>query len=202
MGKAIWIVGGLAVLAILIGLMAYSTYSSLVSKQVDGERAIGDINAQFQRRANLLPNMMKSAEASMKFQEKLIVGYAEAREGLKQANESYQKALQDPKNPESAAIASQALTQAKESWLVINARTESVPQANLDQITELNNEMASLENVIAGKWQNYNAIASGYNKMLRIPPSSWFASFWGFKEMKFFEAQKGAEKIPEMKLNV
>ncbi len=202
MEKTIWIVlGAIAVLAIF-GLMAYGTYSSLVSKQVDAEKAIGDLHTEFQRRADLLPNMMKSAEASMKFQKELIVGYAEAREGLRQANDKYQEALKNPKNPDSAALAMKALGDAKASWLVINARTESVPQANLDQITQLNNEMAALENVIAKKRQDYNTVVSGYNKMVRIPPSSWFASFWDFKEMKFFEAQQGAEKMPEMKLNI
>lgn len=202
MGKLIWAVIGIVAVLGIIGLMAYRTFSSLTSQQVDGERAIGDLHTEFQRRADLLPNMMKSAEASMKFQKSLIVGYAEAREGLKQANDKYQEALKDSKNPESAAMAMQALSDAKESWLVINARTESVPQANLDQITQLNNEMAALENVIAKKRQDYNAIAAGYNKMLRIPPSSWFAGFWDFKEMKFFEASKGAEKMPEMKLDI
>ena len=200
--KKYYIIGALIFFSAMIGLTAWGTYNNLVSKQVEANQAIGDLNTELQRRFDLIPNMIKTAEASMKFQTNLVTGYAEAREGLSKSNKDYQDAIKNSSNIDTAK-AMQSLDTAKANWaIIVNSRTESVPQAQLDQISELNNEMSALENVIAYKRQKYNAVVGEYNKIVVRFPSSSFASYWRFTQMKFFEAQKGAEKMPVVNFNI
>jgi LemA protein len=190
-------------LCAIAGLYNWTTYNSFVSKQVDAAQATSDLSTEFQRRGDLIPNMMKSAEASFKFQIKLTTGYAEAREGLSAANQTYQEAIKHPNDTASVNKAIQALDDAKQSWnVIVSSRSESVPQANLDQISELNNEMAALENVIAKKRQDYNKVVGDYNRMIMTFPSSWVASRYGFTEMEFFKAQPGTENAPIVNINI
>lgn len=203
------ILGILAVVALFGGifaLIAYSTYSSLVSQQVDVDKSWSDVGTQYQRRADVIPRMVKIAEASMKFQTKLTIEYAQARKGLDVAGQMYRDAIANAKTPEdiekAEAMWKDAQAQMNSVQFMINAVSESVPQANLEQMTELNNEMSAIENVISGKRQTYNNVVARYNKNVLIPPSSWFASYWGFETKQLFQAQKGAENAPNVDFNI
>jgi len=206
MGTATNVAIGAIILVALVGMIAYGTYSSLVYQQIDAEKALSNIDTQYQRRADLIPRMVKVAETSMKFQLKLTSEYAKAREGFDASETAYKDALKNSKDVGAGTRIDQAWQNVQDNWkaveMTINARSESVPQANLDQLTELNNEMAAIENVISGKRQAYNEVVASYNKVVRIPPSSWFASYWNFDEMNMFEAKKGAENAPDVDMNL
>jgi LemA protein len=202
------IVLALVAIAAIFGMMLYGMYSNLVVKQSEAQTAWSNVETQYQRRADLIPRMVNVANASMQFQTKLTTEYAKEREGLGASERMYREALDKVKmnDPKSIENAEAAWRDVQSKWnnvgLTINARTESVPQAQLDQLTELNNEMAALESVISGKRELYNNAVMNYNNYLRIPPASWFANGWGFDRMEQFKAQVGAENAPLVNLNI
>jgi LemA protein len=189
-----------AALVLLIGATAWSTHNGLETKHLDAEKAHSNIDKELQRQYELIPNMVTVAETSIKFQEQLPVGYAQAREGLKNANESYQQAIANSSNVDTAK-AMRALNDAQTSFTVI-ARSEAIPKADTTQLTELNNEMTALQNVISYQRGLYNDAVESYNRMLVVWPSSWFAGMWGYEKMDFFQAETAAQKMPSAKMNI
>lgn len=192
-----------AVLAVLGALYIAATYNGMLSDEIDVERAWSDVETEYQRQHEVIPNMITTAEASMKFQVKLTSGYAEAREDLKAANQLYNEAYNDPNGMDSVQKMDRALKEAQSSFkFLVNARSESVPEANVDQLTELNNEMSAIQNVIANQRQEYNQAVAKYNKKILRFPNFFFASMFGFEEKPLFEAEKGIEKMPEVEIEI
>lgn len=188
------------VVLLLIGGTAWSTHNGLETKHLNAEEAKSNIDKELQRQYELIPNMVSVAETSLKFQKELPAEYAQAREGLKNANESYQQAIADPNNVDTAR-AMKALNDAQTSF-TLYARTEAIPKADTTQLTELNNEMSALQNVISYQRGQYNDAVKSYNMMLVNWPSSWFAGMWGYKKMDFFQAEAAAQKMPSAKMNI
>lgn len=192
-----------AVLVVLGALYCAGTYNSMLSHEIDVERSWSDVETEYQRQHEIIPNMIKTAEASMKFQTKLPVEHAEAREGLLTANEAYNEAYNDPDSMASVQKMDEALKEAQNSFeIFVNARSEAVPQANVDQLTELNNEMAAVQNVITHKRQEYNQEVAEYNKKILRFPNFFLASMFGFEEKPLFEAEQGIEKMPEVEIEL
>lgn len=192
-----------AVLVVLGALYCAGTYNSMLSHEIDVERSWSDVETEYQRQHEIIPNMIKTAEASMKFQTKLPVEHAEAREDLLTANEAYNEAYNDPDSMASVQKMDEALKEAQNSFeIFVNARSEAVPQANVNQLTELNNEMAAVQNVITHKRQEYNQEVAEYNKKILRFPNFFLASMFGFEEKPLFEAEQGIEKMPEVEIEL
>jgi len=195
---------GLAVIALIFGGWMYGTYKSMANARIDGDAQLGKINVEFQKRANVLPNMIATADASLSAQTKMVVGYAEAREGTQLANDAMAESQANPGDAVATQKAVKAVQDAKADWATfeLNARTESVPQMDLSLLRDYVKEMSAIENVIAYKWDTYNDIAKGYNKKVTVFPGSIVAGICGFEEMKYFEAEAGAENAPVAKFSV
>lgn len=193
-----------AVITLLLGGWVYGTYKSMANARIDGDAQIGKINVEFQKRANVLPNMIATADASLSAQTKMVVGYAEAREGTNLANAAMAESQANPGDAVATQKAVQAVKDARASWTTfeLNARTESVPQMDLDLLKSYVKEMSAIENVIAYKWDAYNDIAKEYNKKVQVFPGSIVAGFCGFEKMEYFEAQAGAENAPVANFSV
>jgi len=204
MNKGLIIAAGLIVV-LLYGIM----YVSLNNGLQDSKTALSNVGVKLQDRADVIPAMVQAAQASMNFQTKLATSYAESREGkqnmaaLMQANDSYRAAYLNRSDPQSALVMDKALRDAQRtaSDIIINARTESVPEAKLNQLTELNNQIAGLQNVVSKYRTDYNNIVNDYNKRVTNPPTSIVAWIGGFKELPRFEPEPGAEKMPVVKFN-
>lgn len=178
--------------------------NSLNSAKLDAETAKSNVGIKLQDRKDTIPAMVNAVEASFKFQTKFVSDYAKNREHLDQANQAYQNALNDTNDPDRAIKMDQAIRDAQNSLgsIIINARTEAVPQANLDALTVMQNEVATRQNGISKFREDYNDAAKAYNKMLVNAPTSWAASYYGFTAMKLFEADVGAEKMPDTNISI
>lgn len=191
---------GLLVFLLLGGMMAWNVHNALIEKQEDMKLANNNLNTELQNRKELIPSMISVAEASLKAQKEIPIEYAQAREGLLAANADYQAATADKNNTDTVK-ALEAYASAKSNYAALNIRAESVPEFKTDQLTELNNQMAAMQNAITYQRQNYNTAVREYNLIGQKFPGSMFAGMYGFEVQEGFKADAGAEKMPDVNIS-
>jgi len=184
MGK--WI---LLAIGVIILFWVWATYNGLVKTEIAVEKAWGDVEAAYQRRLDTIPKFAQNAKFSSEFQLRLQDIYVQGREGVKTAAGS-----RDP------AVLNKAANDGYNA-LVIAVRAEAVPQAKLDQLTELNAQIENVERVINHERKAFNDKVQSYMQKKRLPPGNIIAALFGFKDYSMFKAESGAEKSPTYDLN-
>lgn len=188
-----WTIAILCVLAVVV-LWGVGVYNDLVSGQEDVEAAWAQVENQYQRRADLVPNLVAT-----------VKGYAKhEQETLDQVVEARAKATSitvDPTNatPEQLAAFQSAqgeLTQALGRLLAV---AENYPDLKANQnFLDLQQQLEGTENRIAIARQLFNDSARAYNKQIRQFPSSIIARLFGFEKKAYFETEPGANKAPKV----
>ncbi len=181
----------LVILAILL-LSSIGLYNSMVTKDEEVANAWAQVENQYQRRSDLIPNLVNT-----------VKGYAEhERSTLDQVVEARSKASQitvDPANltPETLAAFQQAqgeLGAALNRLLMIR---ESYPDLKANQnFLELQAQLEGTENRISVERKRYNDAAKAYNVFIRRFPKNLIASLFGFEAKPYFEAAEGSEQAP------
>lgn len=177
---------------VLLGGCATSTYNNLVSQDETVTRAWADVQAQYQRRADLIPNLVST-----------VKGYAShERETLEAVVNARTKATQitvDPENltPEKLAEYQAAQGEVSQALGRLLAITENYPdlKAN-EQFSELQAQLEGTENRIAESRRIFNETTQEYNVNVRRFPNNIFAGIFGFSTKAMFQAEAGAEKAP------
>ena len=182
----------IAVVVVLIGVYGCNTYNGFVTQDENVSRAWSDVEAQYQRRADLIPNLVNT-----------VKGYAaHESETLKAVIEARSKATQvtvDPSNitPEKLAEFQEAQGAVSQALGRLLAVAESYPdlKAN-EQFLELQAQLEGTENRIAESRRIFNEAAQTYNVSVRRFPANIFANMFGFTTKGNFKAEEGAEKAP------
>lgn len=182
----------IAVVVVLIGVYGCNTYNGFVTQDENVSRAWSDVETQYQRRADLIPNLVNT-----------VKGYAaHESETLKAVIEARSKATQvtvDPSNitPEKLAEFQEAQGAVSQALGRLLAVAESYPdlKAN-EQFLELQAQLEGTENRIAESRRIFNEAAQTYNVSVRRFPANIFANMFGFTTKGNFKAEEGAEKAP------
>lgn len=164
-----------------------TTYNSFVSgnEGVDGQWA--QVESQYQRRVDLIPNLVASVQGAMKQETAVFTAIAEARTRYAGAT-----------TPDAKAAAA---TQVEGSLARLLVVMENYPQLkSIDTVQSLMAELAGTENRIAVERMRYNEMVRDYNVRVKSVPSSLVASLFGFSVRTMFEADAGAEKAPQVNL--
>ncbi len=184
----------------LMALMAVSSlsscnYNSLVEKQQNVDQAWAMVENQYQRRADLIPNLVNT-----------VKGYsAHESETLQKVTEARAKATSitinaNDLNEETLAKFQQAqgeLSQALKSLLAV---TEAYPDLKANEnFMNLQTQLEGTENRIATERMRYTEAVKDYNTSIKKFPTTIYAGWFGFKEKPQFKAEAGAEKAPEVK---
>jgi LemA protein len=196
-GDAKKIAAGIAVILLLYSGL---TYYGMAGQKIKLDQTTANLDAEYQRRADVINSMVKTTQASLDVQLKMVKGYAEAREGMTAASRDYKAALARGDVNATDAAAAQALQY--NSDIMIMARSEAVPETDLSSITQLNNEIAGLGNTIAKERKTYNEVVASYNWKVTVPPSSIIAGIFGFEKAEYYHAEPGAEKMPDTSINL
>lgn len=184
---------GTATLLVVVGIILVfimffvGGYNSLVSKQTTVEEQAANIDTQLQRRADLIPNLVKTVKSFTEHEEEVFAEVNEAREKLMSAGTMAEK-----------SEANEEVTSALNKLIAI---AESYPELKSDTVyVDLMDELAGTENRISYARQNYNSAAADYNKSIKMFPGALFANMFGFEKAELFEAAEGAEKAPDVDL--
>lgn len=194
MKKALpWIVV-LGVLAI-IALWGVGRYNAMVSAEENVETAWSQVENQYQRRSDLIPNLVET-----------VKGYAahesETLEGVMAARARATQVVIDPANATAEQLtayqnAQGELTQALGRLLAV---AENYPNLKANEnFLSLQSQLEGTENRIAVARNNFNEVARTYNTLIRRFPTNIIASMFGFDKKPYFEAQAGAEMAPLVK---
>ncbi len=187
-----WIIIG--VLGVLV-IMGFSSYNGLVGKQEDVGKAWGNVESDYQRRADLIPNLVNTVKGYANFEQETLTKVIEARASATQV-----KIDANNLTPENLAAFQQAqggLSSALGRLLVV---AENYPDLKANQnFLDLQAQLEGTENRINVSRQRYNDTVNDYNKSRRSFPAVLFASMFGFGEKGYFKAEAGSEKAPEVK---
>ncbi len=183
----------IAVIAIIV-LFAVSVYNSLVKKDETVKTAWGQVENQYQRRYDLIPNLVNTVKGYAAHEKETLEGVIEARSKVSQLNIDA-----DNLSPESIAQFQQVqgeLTSALSKLMVVVERYPDL-KANENFLT-LQAQLEGTENRIAYERKNFNESAKNYNTYCRKFPNSLIAGIFGFQQKDYFKSTVGAEKAVEV----
>ncbi|MEO1768662.1 MULTISPECIES: LemA family protein [Enterococcus] len=180
--------GGIIVL-VIVGLLAVfgiTQYNSLAKEEQAVEAQLSQVDNVMQRRADLIPNLVNSVKGSMGQEQKVFGDIAEARK-------AYGNASTDKEKIET----SQALDQSVGT--LVNVINENYPELKSnDNVQTLMTQLEGSENRISVERKRYNEAVQTYNQKVVSFPKNIFANIMGLGKKPYFEAQPGAENVPEV----
>lgn len=178
-------------IAIVTGI---SSYNGLVSTQADAKTAWSKVESSYQRRNDLIGNLVKTVQGAADFEKSTLTAVVEAR--AKATSVTI-----DPANitPEKLAQFQQAQSGLSSSLSRLLVSVEQYPDIKASQnFLELQSQLEGTENRINVERDRFNDAVNVYDKKIKSFPSVLFAKLFGFDEMARFEAEAGAEKAPEV----
>lgn len=182
----------LLVVAAGLVLWGISAYNGLVSMEETVEKSWADVESQYQRRADLIPNLVNTVKGYATHEQSTLEGVVEARSKATQITVSAGELT--PEKLAEYQAAQGAVSSALGKLLAI---TENYPDLKANQnFLELQAQLEGCENRIAVARKDFNAVAREYNTAVRRFPKSIFASIFGFDRKPYFEAEAGADKAP------
>ena len=177
------------------GCAGVGTYNRLVSLDEGVERSWGDVQTQYQRRADLIPNLVNTVKGAANFEQETLEAVTNARARATSINLSADD-LNDPAKMQQFQAAQAELGQSLGRLLVV---AENYPQLQATQaFRDLQVQLEGTENRITVARRDYNASVQGYNTSVRRFPASLFAGMFGFDRRASFEADPGSERAPEV----
>lgn len=155
-----------------------------------------DVETQYQRRLDLIPNIVKTVEAEANFEKSTLMAVVEAR--AKATQVTIDPTNMTPENMNQFKQVQGELSSAISKLLMV---TENYPNLKSSQaFSELRVELEGCENRIAVQRMNYNDAVKEFNMSIKRIPGSIFA--WGYKDAIYFESEAGAEKAPKVDMNI
>ena len=184
----------LAVIAALV-LWCISAYNGMVGTQEDATQAWSDVQNTYQRRADLIPNLVETVKGYAKHEENTLTEVIEARSKATSIKI-------DPSNctPEQLAEYQKAQGELGSALGRLIAVSESYPDLKANEnFMDLQKQLEGTENRINEARSKFNNKVTIYNKEIRSFPKNLFAGIFGFRQMEKFQADADAQKKPEVK---
>ncbi|WP_295906602.1 LemA family protein [uncultured Alistipes sp.] len=189
MKKWIWI-GVVAVVAIFF----YVTYNGFVNKEEGVNAAWSNVETQYQRRSDLIPNLVNTVKGYAAHESQTLASVTEARAKATSINLSAGELT-----PERLAQFQQSQADVRSALGRLIAVAESYPDLKANQnFIELQSQLEGTENRIAVARKDFNDAARKYNVAVRRFPSNLVAALFGFDQKPYFEAAEGTETAPQV----
>lgn len=179
---------GIAVVVLIIliaGGILWGNYNSLVTKSQSIDAQWAQVETQYQRRYDLIPNLVNSVKGIMAQEQAVFSQIAEARTKYAGAKTTDEK-----------AIASSGMDSAIARLLVI---MENYPQLrSVETVTQLMDELSGTENRISVERRRYNTVVQEYNTSIKKVPTNLIASMFNFNEREYFKSASGSDQAPKV----
>ncbi len=188
---------GLGVLVLLV-IYGISVNNNLVEKQEAANQAWAQVENQYQRRADLIPNLVNTVQGAADFEQETLTQVIEARSQATSIQLNTGD-LNDPQKLQQFQQAQEQLSGALSRLLVTVERYPEI-QAN-ENFRDLQTQLEGTENRISTERMRFNQAVQSYNTTIQKFPGSLFAALLGYDTRPYFEAQEGAEQAPEVNFN-
>jgi LemA protein len=183
------------VLVVLVVIWGVGVYNGLVSKQEAVEKAVGNVQTAYQKRADLIPNIVATVKNYAEYEAGTLTAVVEARAkatsvtlDANNLTEENLKAFQAAQDQMSSAL----------SRLLVTVEQYPDLKANQNYL-DLQSQLEGCENSIANARREFNETARDYNTTVRRFPGNIIAGMFGFEKKPYFEASEGADKAPDVK---
>jgi LemA protein len=190
---------GVAVVVIILIMVGCGGYNGLVNKDEDVKTSWANVQSAYQRRADLIPNLVKTVRSEATFEQETLIKTIEAR--YKNLN----TIKIDPNNLNNESFQKFQQEQGQLSGLLnrLMVTVESYPTLQANQgFRALSAEIAGTENRINKARDDFNATVNVYNKKVRSFPMNMFAGMFGFKQRDAFKAKEEAQDAPVLPDNI
>ena len=186
---------------VVAALAIGGSYNRLVRLQQAVDQTWAQVQNVYQRRADLIPNLVNTVSGAANFEKSTLVEVTNARAsvGRVQTQLDPNKAPTDAAQLEQFQAAQGQLSNALSRLLLV---VERYPELKANQnFLSLQAQLEGTENRISVERGNFNSAVQDYNTAVRTFPTNLFAGIFGFRPRPFFEAQAGAEKPPAVNFN-
>ena len=188
---AVLIVIGLGLILFVSGCSSYNTF---VDAEANVENAWSKVQSAYQRRADLIPNLVNTVKGYANFEQETLTRVTEARAKATSVNIDASNLTQEKMQEFQNAYGE--MNSALSRLLV---SVERYPELKANQnFLELQAQLEGTENRIKVERDNYNDIVTNYNKRVRRFPGSLYAGMFGFEQKAQFQAEEGAQNAPEV----
>jgi LemA protein len=184
------------IVIVLVGIFVYTKAVGVYNMFVQNEETINgtwaEVETQYQRRADLIPNLVNTVKGYADFEQETLTGVIEARAKATSININA-----DNLTPENLAQFQAAQDQLSGALSRLMVTVERYPDLKANQnFMDLQAQLEGTENRIAVARRNFNQSVQSYNSTLRTFPNNLFAGWYGFETKGYFEAAQGAEAAP------
>lgn len=181
-------------IVVLVLLTTYSwlkgSYNDMVTRSEAATAQLSNIENQYQRRADLIPNLVNTVKGYASHESATLEGVVEARAKATQTQVNISDAASMAQYAKAQGELSSALSR-------LMAISESYPDLKANQnFLDLQTQLEGTENRIAVERRKFNEAAQGFNTYIKMFPRNLLANAFGFAPMGYFEATQGAETAP------
>ena len=200
MGKfAMVLLGGIVAVALLAAACGVSTYNSLVGLQQGVDAAWAQVENVYQRRSDLIPNLVATVQGAAGFEQATLTAVTEARASVGRVQLSGKELVNNPQAFAQWQAAQEGLGSALQRLLVV---AENYPDIKATgAFRDLQAQLEGTENRISVERMRFNEAAQAYNTARLRFPANVIANMSGFGEKAYFKASAGAEKAPQVQFN-
>lgn len=189
-------IGGVLIIgAILLVMWGISVYNNLVATEQNVLKQWSQVENQYQRRADLIPNLVNTVKGYANFEKEVLTQVTEARARVGQFNVT-PEVLNDPQAFEKFQSVQGDLSSALSRLLAV---VENYPELKANEnFLQLQAQLEGTENRISVERKRFNETVQEYNTMIKRFPASMLAGMFGFSEKQYFKAVQGAEVPPKV----
>ena len=186
-------------LAAIYSLSGCNSYNRLVILEQNANKKWADVQSVYQRRADLIPNLVNTVSGSANFEKSTLTEVTNARASVGRVQLDPNKAPEDAAKLQEFQQAQGQLSNALSRLLVVS---ENYPQLRATEAFQnLQAQLEGTENRISVERNNYNGAVQDLNTALERFPTNVLNKMFGFKPRAFFQAQAGSEKAPTVNFN-
>ena len=180
---------------LIFGGCACSGYNSLVKLDEDTKGKWGNVQSEYQRRTDLIPNLVNTVKGEANFEQQTLIQVQEARSKATQV-----KIDANDLSPDKIAQFQQAQAQVTGALGRLLAVAENYPDLKATQnFRDLQAQLEGTENRIKVSRNDFNTSVQDFNSTTRRFPNNIFAGMFGFHTKGYFQSEPGSEKAPEVK---
>jgi len=188
-----WYLMGAGALLLILLFSFIGTYNGFIGAEENVDQKWANVQSAYQRRADLIPNLVDTVQAAVKFEQETQTQIAAVRSSAAAA----QQAMKQAQTPGQVTAASQQVEQAVAGFSGLNINVERYPELKAtENFLSLQDELAGTENRIKVERDNYNVAIKNYNVRVRRFPSNFIAGMFGFETKDAFAADAGSENAP------
>jgi LemA protein len=194
LGCAGLLIVGIIVLVIVVGAMWADNYNKLVSLKQGVDSQWAEVENQYERRADLIPNLVNTVSGAANFEKSTLTDIVQARASVGQVKLDPSKAPTDPAQLQQFEAAQGQLGNALSRLLVVS---ENYPDLKANQnFIDLQAQLEGTENRITTARNYFNQAAQSYNTAVQSFPSNFVAGMSGFTTRPYFQAKAGSDVPP------